>query len=452
MFGFSSGKSNKAKVIPTDDYKKSSKNRGSIHQYSSFGRENIDDLIGEIDEVEASPKVTVPSHPLRRESLEDIDEILHELDDVQQTSSITPVKPEEKLLHIPSMEGSNDFSEGSSLSRFARRAVSLNSSDRKMSIVLDDSGAVLSLTKQLKQDSVTKFKSSDSLQHEDIQVAEESKETTHLSSSSLKEDKHESAISLIDRDIINMKEAHLKGQVEERFKVLMSQIIEFQVRLRRFAGKLSDQEVLQAELEENIEELEKDNIMLKKKLTNREANMAQGGISANVSEKLFGRHDVHRDELLFEESPGAFAFKIDSSSAQRRAAGLSSPQTFEIIINTFIPFSNDVRKIQSRFGSAVASYFEFYRFMFLQFSLVAAISLVLCVFHLALNTPKKGARVVSSRGVAPWLMKFSSFAPSENLSYSSIVVCGSIIFALSLFYHVVSKDKVEYFPSIELYI
>lgn len=396
MFGFGFSGKAKAKIVPT----------GELKPANSFDRENLDDLIDKIDEAEHKPVGSGRRSKAR--GGDDIDDLLHAM---EEDAPLLPLAPR-SLKHSSRLADDSLAADG---------AVEV-SVDRGRELSVESLGSV--------------HPSIDQPADAEESRAGEPPLTASSSTFSI-------ALPAVDPQAPS-REKKLRAQIEDRFRVLMSQMLEFHVRLRKYSSKLLEQEAARTDLELSVSELENENTMLRKKLDRRDGQI---GRTAAVSERMFRSGDARRNSLLFEQATEDFTFKYDSVSNRRKAGRPNS--SFEKRLLNLLPFSSDVRKIQSRFGSGVAAYFDFYRFMFAQFSLVACVCVVLGGVHVvALLRRGADARIASSSGVAPSFIKFSSFAPSENLLYASIVVSGSIIFQISLFLQVIYKDKVRIAPTL----
>lgn len=88
-------------------------------------------------------------------------------------------------------------------------------------------------------------------------------------------------------------------------------------------------------------------------------NARQVQLSSGVADSSRKGEDIRRALLANEDSDDAAAIDMDKLFRSR--------STFAIILAfllRMLPFKNDVRQVQARLGGSVASYFIFYRFMF----------------------------------------------------------------------------------------
>ena len=234
------------------------------------------------------------------------------------------------------------------------------------------------------------------------------------------------------------RESALREEVGQKFHVLLSQMLEFHIKMREANVKINTYASQRAELEVSIEDLQKENNLLQNRLHNRDQSAHRYSLE---SKKLARGNDVRRAALLLENVEEDFVYKMDPSNQKKKDQSWVSHLEQRFV--ALLPFSADVRKIDSRFGSSVAAYFDFYRFMFLQFLLVAVVCIILLGYHLASLTNRGQIMgLFNSKGILPGFLNFSSFDPSENLLYSTIVVVGSTIFIITLLFQVIHKDKV----------
>ena len=234
------------------------------------------------------------------------------------------------------------------------------------------------------------------------------------------------------------RESALREEVGQKFHVLLSQMLEFHIKMREANVKINTYASQRAELEVSIEDLQKENNLLQNRLHNRDQSAHRYSLE---SKKLARGNDVRRAALLLENVEEDFVYKMDPSNQKKKDQSWVSHLEQRFV--ALLPFSADVRKIDSRFGSSVAAYFDFYRFMFLQFLLVAVVCVILLGYHLASLTNRGQIMgLFNSKGILPGFLNFSSFDPSENLLYSTIVVVGSTIFIFTLLFQVIHKDKV----------
>ena len=402
----------------------------------SFTRENLDELIEQIEQIDEIDRPR--DEALRRDSEDvDVDSLLHRMDEAEEKPSSVKGLPEHMetvgastpLLGAAenhSTKGSGSISEkrsGVEAKSFSGRPFTLQAKSNKSSRRSDS----------IQSDRPAEKSSSDnprSSSDRGISQTSEKNGTSRVSpSESFKRSSAEPALSEAEK--------RYRDQIQQKFRVLMNQMLEFHIRLREASVRISGYESLRAEMEDTIEDLEREKLLLQNKLNNRDSNLSQ---LTSRSEKIARGNDARRQALLAETQREDFAFKFDVVANKRKSEGFISQ--LELFLYETAPFAADVRKIHSRFGSAVAAYFEFYRFMFTQFSLVAASCVVLLFYQIVkLENEGKGINVFSSKGVVPAFAKFSAFDTSQDLLYSSVVIAGSAVFIVSLFVQVIQKDR-----------
>ncbi|CAM9126775.1 unnamed protein product, partial [Ectocarpus fasciculatus] len=87
------------------------------------------------------------------------------------------------------------------------------------------------------------------------------------------------------------------------------------------------------------------------------------------------------------------------------------------------PFEMENRKIHATFGGAVAAYFLFLRWMFMNFLLIGVIAAAISAIHVInMLYDGRGADVLQGGNVLPGFMLISTFRPDERVLYSTTVI------------------------------
>lgn len=107
------------------------------------------------------------------------------------------------------------------------------------------------------------------------------------------------------------------------------------------------------------------------------------------------------------------------------------------------PLQADIRRISSRFGAGTTSYFIFYRFVYLQFSLMAIVSLAFSILHISymVSSGYGYKEMIVSAGYLPFFMLYSSYVIEEGFYYSLMIVCCILVLIASILEHLVGEDK-----------
>ena len=422
-----SGKSGSRKVSP-------------MAAANSFTRENLDDLIEQIDEIDHRPADVIK----RREAEDvDVDSLLSKMDEVERKPDSVKRKPEEApppdngeeavpLLRVTS-DSQSVKAPGSTRGKAAEEE-SKSFSGRPSASQVNGRASSKRLDSNSSSDRPTRIMS--------FELSRSSSDHDAIPRSSVRSGGSRASHTGKNKEsvppkVLSETDRRYREQIQDKFRVLMNQMLEFHIRLREASVRISGYESLRAEMEDTIDELEREKLLLQNQLNHRDSNLSQLN---SKSEKIARGNDARRQALLAETQKEDFAFKFDVVANKRKSEGFVSQ--LELFLYEIAPFAADVRKIQSRFGSAVAAYFEFYRFMFTQFCLVAAPCFVLLFYQVAkLESQGLGGNIFSSKGVVPGFANFSAFDSTQDLLYSSVVIAGSAVFIVSLFVQVIQKDR-----------
>ncbi len=100
---------------------------------------------------------------------------------------------------------------------------------------------------------------------------------------------------------------------------------------------------------------------------------------------------------------------------------------------------------QARYGSAVASYFHFYRWLVGTYICIASLSLVWVVFHILKQINQGRSTLFSATlvGIIPSFLAYSSFDPTNRNLYAVMVVLTTAVQVLSATVKWIREDKVR---------
>lgn len=123
--------------------------------------------------------------------------------------------------------------------------------------------------------------------------------------------------------------------------------------------------------------------------------------------------------------------------------------TFADILNTArrwvarrAPFAQDLRTVQARYGSSVASYFMFYRWLVSCYILLSIPSVLWLIVHCA-RLDNSGTFSYGLNGVIPTFMAYSSFTQWERIPYISVLVLGMFLQVGMVFIKWLSEEKMR---------
>lgn len=249
-------------------------------------------------------------------------------------------------------------------------------------------------------------------------------------------------------DAIRLEEKSVADNVTKIVITLTTQIEEFKHRFKEATDKLWSEEDRNAELEGKIEKLEEEKLsLLEEKIRAKEA-AASGRIFrpvqdvkyVNTASKNLRGEEIRRGLLFddYEESG-----PLDDLYSNGAGGYLMALVKYTMVKLT--PFRRDIKKINAQFGSSVASYFIFYRFIFLQSMFVAAIAAIFIGFHIntMVDDGATFSSTVQSNHVLPKFMNPSSFKTSEALIYGTIVIAGILISFSVILYKYLVEDMMS---------
>eukprot|EP00903_Cladosiphon_okamuranus_P018655 g17170.t1 len=110
-----------------------------------------------------------------------------------------------------------------------------------------------------------------------------------------------------------------------------------------------------------------------------------------------------------------------------------------------LPLGADVRAIQARYGSAVASYFHFYRWLVGTYIFIAGLSLLWIVFHILKQVNQGSSTIFSATliGIIPSFLAYSSFDTSNRNLYAVMVVLTTAVQVVSATIKWIREDKIR---------
>ena len=255
----------------------------------------------------------------------------------------------------------------------------------------------------------------------------------------------------LERKKLEEKEKAAATHIKNVFTALTGQLNEFKSRFQEATEKLWSEEDRNAALEEKIESLEEERSTLIEANIKARENAMAGKVyipivrvsnEANSIGKDLRGEEIRR-ALLFDdyEENGVSA----ADNLYENGATMFASAVIKAFLIKMTPFKNDIRKITSHFGSSVASFFIFYRFIFLQSILIAIIAGIFTVFHILSMIEREFSvkEIIFSNGFLPRFMMYSTFSGSERVYYSAVVISGLFITFFVLIDKYIREDLIS---------
>lgn len=154
-------------------------------------------------------------------------------------------------------------------------------------------------------------------------------------------------------------------------------------------------------------------------LRNRVA-VRPGGGDADAQRRKRG--DEMRKALLSED-----VGDDEEEGTQRKVRGSRLGylvRRINAIIDRRMPFFNDIKLIQARYGSSVSAYFAFYYWLIINYYWLGLASVGVGVYHV-IRLLQRGMGyqyLVGSAGLLPQFMAYSSFSNDEALVYAGLLL------------------------------
>lgn len=170
-------------------------------------------------------------------------------------------------------------------------------------------------------------------------------------------------------------ESKLADELQEKFAGISAQLAEYRWRYLEANDKLKELHAKLGEAETKVDTVEDENLKLREELSMggggggiSERELARGsgemvrvnrtGVLSQAELEMNRRSEQIRKALLADEGEDEVAVSMDDLLQSRNLLALLHGWLL-----AHLPFKRDLRQIQAKFGSSVASYFSFARFV-----------------------------------------------------------------------------------------
>ncbi|CAN0196172.1 unnamed protein product, partial [Pylaiella littoralis] len=260
-----------------------------------------------------------------------------------------------------------------------------------------------------------------------------------------------------DERILREREERVRERQKQRIERLVKQVETLMERVYDFReqGVKAKQE-LAAQLDENkelkmkIEQMREDhgNIMRAQardaltgganRAKTRDARNARN-LDAEMRKRRLAKNAILAG-VVEEEEDLVIALEGISTSSLAQLTG-----RFYRWLGKKLPLGADVRAIQARYGSSVASYFHFFRWLVGTYIFIASLSLVWIVFHILKQVNQGSTSIfsVSLVGIIPSFLAYSSFDSSNRNLYAIMVVLTTSVQVVSATVKWIREDKIR---------
>jgi hypothetical protein len=246
----------------------------------------------------------------------------------------------------------------------------------------------------------------------------------------------------------------ITNELIENFHSLKKQVEEYRNLYKSSAEKFKESQNKLNELETKLTECDDEKHSLEEQLrlqqtqnNNNNNNNFQRNNSTNYNNNSLRNNNANTSNRA-EELRRALLLEVEEENVINFDSLLQS-QNLAVAIKQFLsqfdPFKRDITNIQARFGSSVASYFSFYRYLINQFlgaSIFALIFLAYHCYYLYIGDQHYSPLdYLEATGFMPQIFAVSSFSVQEALYYDLVIIFMQIWIFGSIFFKFLYEDR-----------
>lgn len=214
------------------------------------------------------------------------------------------------------------------------------------------------------------------------------------------------------------------NRYQDRRKVMKDQLQEYQVQLTTQHDKLNDLEAaLEKQMLTNATQLKENNRPRRRDTTAEWNKQRQEAIKQLIS----GTNEENADMIV-----------VKSSTKRNRTI-----EKVRNYLRKWYPFSADIQVIEARYGTSVASYFKFQRWIVLTYILLlipTILHILSHIYDLQLRTPAYQDWKLY-RGFAPDFIMIHTYTESEAVGYAGVLSMNCIILLWTTISKWIKEDR-----------
>ena len=233
------------------------------------------------------------------------------------------------------------------------------------------------------------------------------------------------------------------GDLQDNVTTLKSQINEFKTRFLKERTALRESELLKLRIDDLENEKEE---LLREVEMGVLSNVPVGGMMRGVVATKETDAALTAGKAMEAELRAQLVKGDDDSSATIvEVSGNIAQSTREKImalLEKILPFRKDIRQVEARFGTAVGAYMHFYRWVYMQFTIIALVLSVFMIYHLGhmISNGQIGKAFNLGEAYLFHFMEYDSYNTDEAFTYIFSLVVGLLIFLFNGGINIINED------------
>ena len=238
----------------------------------------------------------------------------------------------------------------------------------------------------------------------------------------------------------------LSVEMRELFAEIKKHVLEYKGNHETLSHAVKEADVSKLDMETKIEELELENSQLQLALTKGLENRTNA-----QNRHIAGAEKSAAPDAIIGASQGGDDIRrvlLDHDDAQvleESSSGVDKVFDFRRKVIRYIerhtPFEMENRKLHATFGGAVAAYFLFLRWMYMNFLLVGMIAVAIGVIHIInMIVNEQSGDILTGGNVLPGFMLISTFLPAERVLYATTVIVMILVLCVIGLLKLIAED------------
>ena len=234
------------------------------------------------------------------------------------------------------------------------------------------------------------------------------------------------------------------GDLQDNVSTLKSQINEFKTRFLKERAAVRESEIMKLRIDDLENEKEE---LLREVEMGALTNVPVGGMMRGVASTKEADAALTAGKAMEAELRAQLVKGDDDSSSTIAEMSVNLTQSTRekvmALLEKILPFRKDIRQVEARFGTAVGAYMHFYRWVYMQFTILTIVLFVFTVIHLGYMIDRKRIQKAFNTGEFPYLlhfMEYDSYEQNEAFTYIFAVVVGLLIILINGGANMINED------------